>query len=815
LNGLLFALVNEYFNMSDSMNGKRVGWIFGILLLGVASGHAALTLNLGAGGITTVPQLITVNSLDNASVDGSSATNVVSSGSLVGISGPLKVTVEAATWADEGNWSVNGSRDITIHTLANFTQASAGWGVVGGAIGNAKGGQLLTFTFDLSNVIVPTNMQLRISGFTADTANAARYLVDGVSDTTLPAGPAFTVDTALPTHQTLRVGFSATDAAYKLASITIDTETIAPPPPVGSLKGTRPNIIFFLGDDQNITDQSVYGNTQVPTPTTQAFSQEGLVFEKAFTGQAICAPSRSMLYTGRYPVRNGCFINHSDIRPRIQTLPNYLVPLGYNVILAGKSHVSPGSQFPWSYNWGSLAATEGRPHGWIPIGAIETFLADPGPNPFCMMITSHYPHPSWITDRPYTVNGGIVEPGDAAYKPYYASIAEKEAELAAVLSAVETNGLANDTIIFFSDDHGNSGKFTCYDKGLNMAFMVSWPGKVLPARTSALTSYADFLPTAIELAGGTAPATLDGRSMIPILEGKDEVIHDYVYGVTESQGIIERRVAPQRSIHNGRYHYIWNFNSQERITREGITNYFLVHGAERSSSPSDEEELFDTLSDPSENTNLAGQAGVAAIQAELKAQLFSWMQDQSDYLAENQSSPFLWVDHNELDQDSPKDTVPAEHVGSLAGLTVIPHDITDPNFGLAGTDYYTWLVTHNLFGSKEFDEDKDGYENLLEYVLGGDPSDPSDTGYTPTIGVQSVGGSNVLNYTHAKRLGADGELTYTLEGRTNLLSGSWEPVNAPTTSGNLDSDYENITNRVDTVDDERFLRLKIETPVSL
>ena len=89
------------------MNGKEVAWVFGILLLASATGHAALTLDLGAGGITTVPQLITVNSLDNSGVDGSSTANVVSSGSLAGIGGQLKVTVEAASWATEGNWTVD------------------------------------------------------------------------------------------------------------------------------------------------------------------------------------------------------------------------------------------------------------------------------------------------------------------------------------------------------------------------------------------------------------------------------------------------------------------------------------------------------------------------------------------------------------------------------------------------------------------------------------------------------------------------------------------------------------------------------------
>ena len=72
------------------------------------------------------------------------------------------------------------------------------------------------------------------------------------------------------------------------------------------LLGKRPNIIMFLADDQSITDHTTYGNKKVPTFVTHEFSKESLIFNNAFTGQAICAPSRSMLLTGMYPLKNGC-----------------------------------------------------------------------------------------------------------------------------------------------------------------------------------------------------------------------------------------------------------------------------------------------------------------------------------------------------------------------------------------------------------------------------------------------------------------------------------------------------------------------------
>ena len=57
-----------------------------------------------------------------------------------------------------------------------------------------------------------------------------------------------------------------------------------------NMKGSRPNVVFFLGDDQSKFDHTAYGHPTVPTPTVDALAKESLVFDKAFTGQAICAP---------------------------------------------------------------------------------------------------------------------------------------------------------------------------------------------------------------------------------------------------------------------------------------------------------------------------------------------------------------------------------------------------------------------------------------------------------------------------------------------------------------------------------------------
>ena len=480
-----------------------------------------------------------------------------------------------------------------------------------------------------------------------------------------------------------RILFLSLLSACVFVRFTVGAEHVA-------LSGTRPNIVFFLADDQSRFDHSAYGNPRVPTPTTDSFSKQALVFDCAFTGQAICAPSRSMLYSGLYPIRNGCFLNHTSVRPGVKTVAHYLKDLDYSVILAGKSHVNPSRQFPWTKHF-QPEKRKGLPRPWIPVDEMDEFFADQGERPFCMIVASEYPHGPYIKDTPYTAEDIEFPPGARPNEyglkratQYYASIAEKEKEFAAVLELLKKHGLEENTIVFYSDAHGaDGGKFTVTDRGLQVAFIARWPGRIVPGRTQALTSFADFVPTAIELAGGTPGTGFDGMSLIPVLEGRSETHHSYVYGVAHNQGIQQRAVFPQRSIHDGRYHYVFNFNSVERIEREGVkrgsVGYFLERGAREHGLA--EEQLFDTEKDPHERNNLARNPEFAAQKARMKQQLFAWMEQQNDHLTEHGDITLFDVKKHKLNESEPQFNyiVPEAHTGSLDGHLSDAHTITSPN----------------------------------------------------------------------------------------------------------------------------------------
>lgn len=459
---------------------------------------------------------------------------------------------------------------------------------------------------------------------------------------------------------------------------------------LSAISGSRPNIIFYLADDQSRVDHSTYGNNQVPTPVTDAFGKESLVFNKGFTGQGICAPSRSILLSGLYPVKNGCFINHTSIRSHVKTLPYYLKELGYDVILAGKSHIKPFGQFPWT-TYMPLKPKDRHNKGAIPIEAIDEYLGK-SDKPFCIIIASDYPHGPYIKDGDFKAEDIKIHPGehDSAgarnyLRGYYESIAEKEREFDSVLKLIDAHELKDETVVFYADDHGRGrGKFTVYDVALNVAFMVRWPNKIQPGESDALISFVDFVPTALELAGGSsedAPYALDGKSLIPIFEGSTEAHHPYVYGVAHSQGIQNRHVFPQRSIHDGRYHYTYNFNSKDHLMKLNIADaddyYFLLHGAEKHPNQR-EEELYDTYKDPFEMENLAYKKQFKSIKKKLKVELFKWMEGQADFLSEDKAPPFFKVWGNgKLDLDLPskrfKHALPEDKIGVLEAKKIEPH----------------------------------------------------------------------------------------------------------------------------------------------
>ncbi|MHC4205068.1 MAG: sulfatase-like hydrolase/transferase, partial [Planctomycetota bacterium] len=73
-----------------------------------------------------------------------------------------------------------------------------------------------------------------------------------------------------------------------------------------SAKQTKPNFLIIMADDCTYNDLPVYGGQNAATPNIDRLASEGLVFNRAYLGSAMCQPCRAELYSGLYPMRNGC-----------------------------------------------------------------------------------------------------------------------------------------------------------------------------------------------------------------------------------------------------------------------------------------------------------------------------------------------------------------------------------------------------------------------------------------------------------------------------------------------------------------------------
>ena len=427
-----------------------------------------------------------------------------------------------------------------------------------------------------------------------------------------------------------------------------------------------PNVIFYLSDDQDLLDYGVYGNPNVQTSNADLLATQGIKFTNFYTGQAICAPSRSQIFTGMYPVKNGCMANHIAVKPDIKSITSLLKESGYEVVLAGKSHVKPSKVFDWTHYFPKVS------NRYLPLEKIDNYLKNVN-KPFCLIIASDYPHGPFPKTDNYNKADIFKLPYDPNYvgnhKPgYYQNIKDDNDQLGKVLEMVDKYGHKENSMFIYASDHGLSGKWSLKEQGLRVPFIVRWPGKTMPNTTSeTLLTLVDVLPTILEVSNTEIPSEIDGKSFLETLNGSNMKIHDYVFGVSTRQNIRECKIFPSRMVRGNRYKLIRNFNSVDVINsnlgENPVINEFAKIGAE--SFPNiPYEELYDLEKDPYQQVNLITEPKYKKIRNRLSVALENWMKSQEDFLLDDPISVLKPTLHP-LDKTSKWNNVPNDLIGKL------------------------------------------------------------------------------------------------------------------------------------------------------
>jgi N-sulfoglucosamine sulfohydrolase len=406
---------------------------------------------------------------------------------------------------------------------------------------------------------------------------------------------------------------------------------------------SRPNIVLIHGHDLG-RYLGTYGRP-VATPHLDRLASEGLRFDRYFCPAPQCSPSRASMMTGLYPSNNGMLglahLGWSLHRPEL-ALPKQLTENGYRTLLFGEQHEAEESA--------QLGYQASRATAWPQLASVvaRAFADDlpglPRDRPFFASIgffEAHRPfdHPGYEDDLPDDIPVPPYLPDDQAVRAdlgaLHGRVRALDEGVGTVLRALHDAGLAQDTLVIFTTDHGLAlprAKGTLYDSGLEAAFVARWPGSIRPGESRReLLCNVDLAPTLLEVAGIDPADGLDGVSFLPLLRGEAARVRDHFF----CQMTWHDRYAPMRGIRTERWKYIRHFGPRSRLYLPGDVEESPSGREFRRREPArslPEEELYDMREDPHELVDLGDDQRFAGITAELRERLESWTRESGDPL---------------------------------------------------------------------------------------------------------------------------------------------------------------------------------------
>lgn len=427
----------------------------------------------------------------------------------------------------------------------------------------------------------------------------------------------------------------------------------------------KPNILLIVSED-NGCDLGCYGNELVHTPNIDALSRQGMKFMNAYVTYSVSSPSRSSIFTGLYPHQNGQIglaTHKYSMYKGIKTLPKYMKELGYASGCIGKIHVNPESEIPFDY-WDNRDANFEKKSLKSYADKAVAFGKRMTGKPFFLMVNfpdAHFPLQQQVEGLPHH----LADESQVAPLPYmnvdsprhrkfvasyYNCMNRLDESVGMLLDEMSFNGLLDNTVIIYMSDHGEQfprAKCSNYEAGLHIPFIVKWPEHVVPSTVNrALISTIDLLPTFIEMAGGIAPESLPGKSLLPLFLGKKNSMHTYIFA--GGMGSTPAMHYPRRSVRDYRYKLILNYNHWEDNPHY---NLYLQQKGHFAGGLSKKElllmpdsmkhvfqiwkrpplyELYDLCNDPYEFHNLSDKEEYAPVLKRLKDKLFQWQEETND-----------------------------------------------------------------------------------------------------------------------------------------------------------------------------------------
>ena len=435
----------------------------------------------------------------------------------------------------------------------------------------------------------------------------------------------------------------------------------------------KPNILFVFADQLRYSALACSGNRIVQTPNLDRLAREGVVFDQAFSSCPICSPYRGEVLTGRYAHANGVICNEYRFFDGQTTLAHILQQEGYRTAYVGKWHLGHGPYpEPERYGFDDLYAydcthryydvsywhnEEGpfrmveyapRTETQLTLDYVQDHLGNHPDQPFCIFLSWGPPHWNGIGGRDYGAYPQEYDiydaekvdvPGNVPRQfrdfagqeiaDYYGMVTSLDACMGRLLAALDEWGLADETIVCFSSDHGDhlsshgygkpteqwmhpaltASKATPYEESVHIPFILRYPAAVKGGRrTEVLFNSVDVLPTLLGLCGGAIPSDVQGIDLSHATLGTAGGEPDSVYLQILGPGWPTRTkwVGLWRGVRTHRYVYArWKDRGGMRL-------------------------LFDREEDPLEMHNLIDEPEHAQLADEMEERLQEWIRETGD-----------------------------------------------------------------------------------------------------------------------------------------------------------------------------------------
>jgi arylsulfatase A-like enzyme len=403
----------------------------------------------------------------------------------------------------------------------------------------------------------------------------------------------------------------------------------------------------------------------VPTPNLNRLAKQGVLFRNMHSAAPTCSPSRAALLTGQTPHAAGMLgLAHLgwSLNDYKQHLLYTLREHGYISALAGVQHVAADPSL--------IGYDEILPHATTSARdvapAAAKFLHRKADKPFFLDVgffETHREFPEPV-DNPDYIQPPVPLPDAPETRRdmagFHASARIMDKGVGEVLDALESAGLAENTLVISTTDHGiafPNMKCSLRDTGTGISLIMRGPGIFAkPQVTDVLLSNIDVFPTVCDYLGIQHPAWLTGKSFLPVIQGESKQVNEAVFAEVTYHAAYE----PKRSVRTTGWKYIRHFDSRPNVVLPNCDDgyskaYWMTHGWKSLPSVT-HEELYDLTFDPNEQNNLEASKEPRAQEAlrNLRDRLDGWMKQTNDPLLRG-PVPLVQGGHiMPQDADSPK-----------------------------------------------------------------------------------------------------------------------------------------------------------------